>query len=188
MNSQHRLKDMLATLTESQRRALDNATKDLAGRGYPKEHALAMGLAHAHDEGDSVDEGGIHVLSTRDGWAICAEDAGEPAAVFGNYESALRRACEMGREEETLVFAHGLEGTVHDRYDYRFSRSEDGAMHVQPEGGSWVVQTHGEHNDVEAFSTKREAVAHAKPKAKQLGLTLITHYQDGEVQSRIEAH
>lgn len=169
-------------LEEQQRGEFDKAILALQKRGHSPDEARILGVAHLPDA--DYAEGGLHVLSVTGGWKINDEAENKPSNLFARYEDALSQACERGKAGKGLVFAHGPDGAIIERFDYRNRTESDDALHVRPGEDGWLVELRGDSPSVEAFGTKKEAVAHAKRKAKAQGLTLVTHYQDGALQAR----
>jgi hypothetical protein len=59
-----------------------------------------------------------HVVSYDGGWAVKAEGAAAPFAVFKTQSEAWERAKSIARKERTEALLHGRDGTVRARSAY----------------------------------------------------------------------
>ena len=67
-----------------------------------------------------------HVVSQGERWAVKAEDASEPVAVFKTQSEAWEKAKAIARKERSEALLHGKNGAIRARntygYDPRSSR------------------------------------------------------------------
>jgi hypothetical protein len=61
-----------------------------------------------------------HVVSFGDGWAVKAEGASQPAAVFKTQSEAWERAKSIARKERAEALLHGRNGQVRARNTYGY--------------------------------------------------------------------
>ncbi len=59
-----------------------------------------------------------HVVSHGDGWAVKAEGASAPIAVFKTQSEAWERAKSIARKERAEALLHGRNGVVRERNTY----------------------------------------------------------------------
>lgn len=57
-------------------------------------------------------------------------------------------------------------------------------QHVVPRGNSWGVLRSGAEKVSRLYATQKEAIAHARDRAKREGSELYIHGQDGRIRER----
>ncbi len=60
-----------------------------------------------------------HVVSHEEGWAVRAEGASQPLAVFKTQSEAWERAKSIARKERSEALLHGKNGLIRTRNTYR---------------------------------------------------------------------
>ena len=61
-----------------------------------------------------------HVVSLSEGWAVKAEGAPQPFAIFKTQSEAWERAKSIARKERSEALLHGKNGLVRARSTYAF--------------------------------------------------------------------
>ena len=59
-----------------------------------------------------------HVVSHGEGWAVTAEGASQPFAVFKTQSEAWERAKSIARKERSEALLHGRNGSIRTRNAY----------------------------------------------------------------------
>ena len=59
-----------------------------------------------------------HVVSEGDGWAVKAEGASEPLAIFKTQREAWEKAKSIARKERSEALLHGKNGLIRERNTY----------------------------------------------------------------------
>ena len=59
-----------------------------------------------------------HVVSLEQGWAVTAEGASQPFAVFKTQSEAWERAKSIARKERSEALLHGKNGLIRTRNTY----------------------------------------------------------------------
>jgi len=61
-----------------------------------------------------------HVVSLGNRWAVKADGAAEPFAVFKTQSEAWEKAKSIARKERTEAFLHGRDGQIRERNTYGY--------------------------------------------------------------------
>jgi len=61
-----------------------------------------------------------HVVSHGEGWAVTAEGASQPFAVFKTQSEAWERAKSIARKERSEALLHGRNGSIRTRNTYGY--------------------------------------------------------------------
>ncbi|MEX1061465.1 MAG: DUF2188 domain-containing protein [Methyloceanibacter sp.] len=64
-----------------------------------------------------------HVFSHVEGWAVKAEGASEPLAVFKTQSEAWEKAKSIARKERSAALLHGRNGLIRTRNTYGYNPS-----------------------------------------------------------------
>jgi len=59
-----------------------------------------------------------HVVSLNEGWAVKAEGAPQPFAIFKTQSEAWERAKSIARKERSEALLHGRDGQIRERNTY----------------------------------------------------------------------
>jgi hypothetical protein len=59
-----------------------------------------------------------HVTPHERGWAVTADGAGEPSAIFKTQSEAWERAKSLARKERSEALLHGKNGRIRERSIY----------------------------------------------------------------------
>lgn len=174
---------------ETRRRAIEEANR-LLDRGHGSGRAVAMGIARAQgvDEHRPADGGmspSVHVLFADREWVIWPEDEAEPTHRFNALEDAFRRAHQLAVERASDLYVFGPGGELIEKSELHGHEGGDSeTIEVAPYMDGWAAQKSGAERFFFRFDTKREAVAMARDKARELGARLVIRYQTGEVQEQ----
>jgi hypothetical protein len=181
----------MQTLNEDLRgRAIEEANR-LLDIGYTSARATSLAIARAQGKDEHRASGkatpALHVMFADHQWVIWPEDMEEPTHRFNLMEDAYRRAHQLAVERGADVYVFGPAGELIEKNEMD-SAGLDGAdastIEVSPYESGWVVQRMGPERLFQRFPTKREAVAMARDRARDVNARLVIRYASGEVQER----
>ena len=162
--------------------ALDFANAELRAGRHP-DRAVSFGIARAFSlDEDELGRDAARFIVQCEGeqWVLCS-DASDERYVFDDYEEALRRGSELARARQLPLFVFGAEGSLIGSYELDGQGGSD-MIHLVPGKSGWVIRG---PEGPKVFETKKEGLTSARAMAKELGLDLVVHYQDGSVQEHL---